>query len=791
MSTNGGIVQDIQRADQAVAQSPDYQTKMSFGELLANIGNDLLSTGVKAYQQYSKSSGSGSKQKDYQPLIQGYQNLLQQFNAKDMTDEELQLQTEQFESDVARLYSPSEMKAARDFTGYGKISDSFQNIRQVAVDTLEAQNKAYIEAGLATGASTVDEARERGRTMEKSFLDMQSVLNTSSGIQDPQQRLQYQADNRKDFLTAIYNEAYLKFKQNPETLTQAGVNEVREAAINRLQQGGLDVSFAQNWVRQALKPFEDAAKANQKDAEAGAAEYKTLEETLNYRTQLAFMRQEFPVKYEDKETGKTVTGVVTGAQLDAVPAEVRQYIIDSNLINLPNALINGTAVELTEREKYISSKNLGKLVDTGNGSKMADGILADYLKDYSNATDKELKEKGIEFSSVDAVVGGYEQLSKEQLKRQADFGTNMIGALKDFSRGVNLTSDNEGVMLINPQGEPRYYRRDGNSFVDATDSNYLIPWGEQDQKNTVLKATGYARRAYAVLSKAVGPEKAREYFNSTVVLGSNAVRTAMDMRRTGNDTGVPTEMSEAEVPQALKLIEEASPAFRVGAGLKKDLTNLGKGALAGTAYFGGGAILGAGTAAAATVAGIAGTAGGYSLPSIMDWWQDKETDPAEVQKSALQSVASRYGEDVAKDVAAEMGIPYGEGDFVEVPLGVFSTVPEGAEVEDYKLGQRLIKASSGDEVVAPFNGTVAAKMTDSKGVTMIVLRNNAEPEKYVSYRIPKGTSEVTTGTPVEAGTTLATLGGRGTFVLKTSVITGKGGRKRDVDPVTFLREPSV
>ena len=72
------------------------------------------------------------------------------------------------------------MKTARDFTGYGKISDSFQSVRQVAVDTLEKQNKAYIEAGLATGASTIEEARERGRSMEKSFLDMQSCTTMLS-----------------------------------------------------------------------------------------------------------------------------------------------------------------------------------------------------------------------------------------------------------------------------------------------------------------------------------------------------------------------------------------------------------------------------------------------------------------------------------------------------------------------------------------------------------------------------------------------------------------------------------
>ena len=766
MSTNGGIVQDIQRADQAVAQTPDYQTKMSFGELLANTANDLIGVGVSAYKSYSKAVGSGSsKQKDYQPLIQGYQDLLQQFDAKDMTEEELQLQTEQFESDAARLYSPSEMKAARDFTGYAKISDSFTNVRQVAVDTLETQNKAYIEAGLATGARTIEEARERGRSMEKSFLDMQSILNTSAGIQDPQQKQRYQGENRDAFITAIYNDAYWRFRQNPETLTISGVNDLRENAVTDLQKRGLDVTFAQNWVKQALKPFYDVAKANQEDAEAGKAEYKTLQETLQYRTQLAYMLTDFPIQVTGPD-GKTSVTTIKGAQLDVIPQDVRELIINSNLKNFPSAILSGSSLELTDREKYVASKNVGRLVDSGKGSSMVDATLGDFSLKFSNTSDEELKKKGIEFSSVDAIVGGYEQLSKAQLQKQEGFSQNMVSALKDFSRGVNLTSDNEGVMLINPQGEPRYYRREGNSFVDATDSNYLIPWGEQDQKNTVLKATGYARRAYAVLSRAVGPEKARDYFNSTVVLGSNAVRTAMDMRRTGKDTGVPTEMSEAEIPQALKLIDEAPQRISTGAVIKEVATIAGGNA------------------------GIAAYLGTKTLQGISDWFQDKETNTEEVQKSALASVASRYGEDVAKDVAAEMGIPYGEGDFVEVPLGVYSAVPEGAELEDYKQGQRVVKASSGDEITAPFDGTVTAKVTDSKGVTMIVLRNNAEPNKFVSYRIPKGSSNVTTGTPVEAGTTLATLGGRGIFVLKTSVVAGKGGRKRDVDPLKFLKEPT-
>lgn len=766
MKTTGGIVQDIQRADQAVAQTPDYQTKMSFGELLVNTANDLIGVGVSAYKSYLKDVSSGSsKKKNYQPLIQGYQDLLQQFDAKDMTEEELQLQTEQFESDAARLYSPSEMKAARDFTGYAKISDSFTNVRQVAVDTLETQNKAYIEAGLATGARTIEEARERGRSMEKSFLDMQSILNTSAGIQDPQQKQRYQGENRDAFITAIYNDAYWRFRQSPETLTISGVNDLRENAVTDLQKRGLDVTFAQNWVQQALKPFYDVAKANQEDAEAGKAEYKTLQETLQYRTQLAYMLTDFPIQVTGPD-GKTSVTTIKGAQLDVIPQDVRELIINSNLKNFPSAILSGSSLELTDREKYVASKNVGRLVDSGKGSRMVDATLGDFSLKFSNTSDEELKKKGIEFSSVDAIVGGYEQLSKAQLQKQEGFSQNMVSALKDFSRGVNLTSDNEGVMLINPQGEPRYYRRDGNSFVDATDSNYLIPWGEQDQKNTVLKATGYARRAYAVLSRAVGPEKARDYFNSTVVLGSNAVRTAMDMRRTGKDTGVPAEMSEAEIPQALKLIDEAPQRISTGAVLKEVATIAGGSA------------------------GIAAYLGTKTFKGISDWWQDKETNPEEVQKSALASVASRYGEDVAKDVAAEMGIPYGEGDFIEVPLGVYSAVPEGAELEDYKQGQRVVKASPGDEITAPFDGTVTAKVTDSKGVTMIVLSNNAEPDKFVSYRIPKASSNVTTGTPVEAGTTLATLEGKGTFVLKTSVVTGKGGRKRDVDPLKFLKEPA-
>lgn len=751
-----GIVRDIVETKQTNKVTGPYLDKSSLGSAIADgfiavadaAGKWMTN---KAEDMNKASRGSGSKDKDYTPLMNEAERIRSWIQQESPSIEAQQAEIARFNSNASALgFNPSDIKNVMEVSNLSPAKTATEEEMTRLAKQQQAEETMFRDVAVAEGISPDDpDVIEYGKATVINSQAAQTIIDSIPTYKDVATRERILRDNESVLSRGLLSSFNVHRANVPEVNTES-IAAFKSQYVTELTSKGVPFSYARYLTDTYLAPYENTVKLFAGDKEKINSEIE-LQNKLRSNAEVQwFYNTVYP--YKTKE-GTTVS--MSGARLATVeklaPSTVKSLVDLGLLSSLPSALASNLGSMPTEDQR--------KLVQPGTYGLVFNSIPSQETKQKLNENVRnplldKMNEAAKDASAEDVVKAKVETapmrsfnsmsngISAEDAKKDPTWNNTVEGVMQSQAGLLNKLFNGYGTALVDPNtGAIRYFGADFNNdgtfdnFEDATNEGLLVPWGDQDAVQFRDSVAAELRQFMSNATKGgMSRKEAADKWNMNAVMNTTNFKRYADALRSGQGSkavGLDTPMSSEEAIMISKILLGTPKAGE----WKRTTKDIG-----GIVTRGVGDVV-EGVVGAAELAGNA--------PGML------ATAPADiigtVAGDLIDQSGARREESLRRVPPPQPNRPFEDGSYINKEVA--EVAPEGVFRETDKDNNMLVSVPAESKIQSPIEGSVVANAT-YRGFTTIVIRDPNNEELMWTIRGKALKIPVTQGTKVKAGEVL-------------------------------------
>lgn len=482
MSNNGGIVKNIQGAQQAPLRTYEYVSDDNTAEIgmLGGLTSKLIDFGGD--YAAAKAKAQGSKQKDYSPYMQAAQETRDYLESANVSPSDKRDRMDKLQSFYGPYYTPAEMKSMNEAVGLDKsITGIIEPAQQAEIDyTANIEKSIRDEATKAFPGLSPQDAETAWYLNQQNVSDISNIATIESKM-TPEQRRYYRGNKEYAIQNYIGNafSSALGELEKTNNLNENTVYTVANQITAALEGLGVDSSWANQQVQAQVPKWVSIAKEDVKYRESSLKDQQNMYALSLMPDQESFAKETFEVEIGDKKTTTTGAAVMRGEK-DAPKLMEAMYAHDPKF-------------RLAVFQSYMTRKETGNAEEATksvrNSSPMSAESTASALKNLKAFTGKlfAMPEGNVKEAGKDAVNKTVDSALKissrvEEGRIRPDGRPEMYLGLADT---INSQAPNNGYKNSD------YFKSNAEEILKGLSANFYKSIGES--RVVLLDPSGRAK----------------------------------------------------------------------------------------------------------------------------------------------------------------------------------------------------------------------------------------------------------------------------------------------------------